>query len=113
MTEGRFMALRYDGTVNAGALLQVVTIVATVAGMGAYIQSDLVRLAENQTRMESAFASEVATIRSEASERAARLRAAELTIAGQTSDLRNIQAGIADIKVSVDRLLQQGMEGRQ
>lgn len=103
MTEGRSMALRYDGTVNAGALLQVVTIVATVAGMGAYIQSDLVRLAENQTRMESTFASEVATIRSEASERAARLRAAELTIAGQTSDLRAISASLSRI----ERLLEQ------
>ena len=107
MTEGRTMALRYDGTVNAGALLQVVTIVATVAGAGAYIQSDLVRLAEDQTRLEGVFASEVAAIRSEASERAARLRAAELTIAGQSSDLRAISASLGRIERLLDERTRQ------
>ena len=102
MPEGRTMALRYDGTVNAGALLQVFTIVAMVAAAAAYIQSDLVRLAENQTRMESTFASDVATIRSEASDRAARLRAAELTIAGQSSDLRAISASLGRIERLLD-----------
>lgn len=108
MTGERPMALKYDGTINAGALLQVVTIVATVAGMGAYIQSDLVRLAENQTRMEAAFNAEIVSIRQDAAERQGRLRAAELTIAGQTSDLRAISASLTRI----ERLLENG-GGRQ
>ena len=102
------MALRYDGTINAGALLQVLTIVAMVAGAGAYIRSDLIRLSENQSRIEAAFNAEVISIRQEATERAARLRAAELTIAGQTSDLRAISASLSRI----ERLLENG-GGRQ
>jgi len=92
------MALKYDGTINAGHIMTAVTLLVTAIGAVFYVQADLRSLSENQARMEAAFNTEIISIRQDATDRAARLRAAELTIAGQTSDLRAISASLSRIE---------------
>ena len=102
------MTLKYDGTINAGHLMTAATILASVVGAVVYVQADLRRLESDQARIQTTFAAELVSIRSDASARESRLRTAELAIAGQASDLRAIQASLARI----ERLLEGNALGR-
>ncbi|MCB5411767.1 hypothetical protein [Pseudogemmobacter faecipullorum] len=92
------MALKYDGTINAGHFLTAGAMFVSALCAVIWIQADLRKLAADQQRIEAFFATEVAAIRSDAAGREGRLRTAELTIAGQASDLRSISATLSRIE---------------
>jgi len=92
------MALKYDGTINAGEILQAGVIFSTALAAVIWTQAGLWKLEADQRRIETSFAAELATIRADAAAREGRLRTAELAIAGQASDLRAIQASLTRIE---------------
>ncbi len=92
------MALKYDGTINAGHILTALAMFVAALGAVIWIQADLRKLASDQQRIEASFASEMLAVKTDAAARESRLRAAELTIAGQTSDLRSISASLTRIE---------------
>lgn len=100
------MHLKYDGTFNFGHVMTVVAFLASAIGAVVFVQFDLRRLSAEQMRIEASFSSEIGSIRSEAAAREGRLRQAELTLAGQASDLRSIQATLTRI----ERLLEASRE---
>lgn len=99
------MALEYNGVINAGHIFTAVTMCVSALSAVVWIQFELGKLAEEQRRIEALIATELATIRSDASARENRLRAAELVIAGQTSDLRSINATTTRIERQLEALL--------
>ena len=96
------MSLQFDNKISLGHIISIGTLL--VAGALAYAQL-ATSLDAAARRLERVEASQ--------QDREIRLRSLEISVSGQASDLRNIQTGIADIKASVDRLLQQGPGGRQ
>ncbi|SEB80140.1 hypothetical protein [Rhodobacter sp. 24-YEA-8] len=98
------MALKYDGTINAGAILQAVVVFAGALSAVIWTQAGIWRLEADQRRMETTLAADLASIRSDASAREVRIRAAELALAGQQSDLRSIQSGISRIEAQLEKL---------
>lgn len=98
------MALRYDGTINAGAILQAGVIATAALSAVIWTQAGIWRLEVDQRRLESTLATDLASIRNDASSREARIRAAELNIAGQQSDLRSIQSGITRIEAQLEKI---------
>lgn len=100
------MSLRYDGTINAGHILTAAVMFISAVGAVIWVQADLRRLSSDQQRVEASFTAEIVSIRSDAMAREGRLRAAELAIAGQSSDLRSIQSSLSRI----ERLLESGRQ---
>ena len=98
------MALKYDGTINAGAILQAGVLLVAATGAVIWTQADLRRLESTQARIEATIGADIMSIRSDASAREVRIRAAELSLAGQQSDLRSIQSGINRIEAQLEKL---------
>ncbi|MGR3376067.1 hypothetical protein [Salipiger abyssi] len=88
-------SFRFDGTISAGNVVTILTMVVTVTA--AYVT-----LEETQ----EAQAMRIARLEAGATATDARLRAAELTLAGQASDLRSISATLLKIDSKIDRLSQ-------
>lgn len=98
------MGLKYDGTVNAGAIMQAGVIFVSAVAAVVWTQADIRRLEATQNRVETAIGSELTSIKAAASAHEARIRASELSLAGQQSDLRSIQNGITRIEASIEKL---------
>lgn len=98
------MVLKYDGTINAGAIMQAGVIFVAATATVVWTQADIRRLEATQTRIETAIGSEIRSIKAESSAHEARIRASELSLAGQQSDLRAIQNGITRIEASIEKL---------
>lgn len=87
------MAMKFDSTVSLGNILSIVTVVIGLSIGYATIKSDQVTLRRD-----------IEGIKLLSNGREERLRAVEIQQASQSSDLRSIQVGIAEIKELVRKL---------
>ncbi|WP_164736539.1 hypothetical protein [Pararhodobacter zhoushanensis] len=90
--------MHYDRTVNLGHILTAATVACTVLAGVIYLRADVTQLQIELSRQRAEIASEVTAIRADAAGREARLRATELTQAGQSSDLRAMSASLTRIE---------------
>lgn len=88
--------VKFDATVSTGNIISILAMLVTVTAGYVTMAKTLEALTLRLTQIES-----------EASAFEGRLRATELTQAGQASDLRSIQATLQKIDGKLDRLSQQ------
>lgn len=84
------MSLQFDNKISLGHLLSAVAML--IAGAMAYANLQSAQV-EQSRRLERVEVSQ--------QDREARVRALEINVAGQASDLRNIQIGINEIKAAL------------
>lgn len=89
--------MKLDMTVSFGNLL----IIATVIGSVSAAYSSLASAQSEQDRR-------LSRVEISQQDREARVRALEINVAGQASDLRNIQIGINEIKASLEKMTDPG-----
>ncbi|QPM89164.1 hypothetical protein [Pseudooceanicola algae] len=85
--------MKFDGTVSLGNALSIATVIVGLS----------IGYAKLQAQQEDSHR-RISVIEAAANAREGRIRAAEIALAGQSSDLRNIQNGIDDIKKSLTQL---------
>lgn len=91
---------RYIGTVSLGNILTIISLLFTVTAAGAAFAFGYGALSTVQAEQ----ARRLDTVEASQRDREGRLRVIEATIAGQASDLRNIQTGIDEIKATLGRM---------
>ena len=89
--------IKFDSTVSTGNILSILAMMVTVTA--GYV---------TLTNTQESQAMSIARLEEGSRGLDARLRAAELTQAGQASDLRSIQATLLKIDSKLDRISQQG-----
>ena len=87
------MSIQFDRRVSIGHVFSFASMLVLCAIAFASLQFS------NSTQWER-----LQKVEARSDQYAERLRAVETAIAGQSSDLRNIQVGIAEIKAQLDRL---------
>lgn len=89
-------SVKFDSTISTGNILSILAMLVTV--VGGYVSLD---------KTQEAQAISIGRLEENSRAFDARLRAAELTQAGQASDLRSIQATLLKIDGKIDRLSRQ------
>ena len=92
------MALKFEQTISVGNMMQMLILIVVVTTAYVNLQAQQTIEAQRLSAVEE---------RSAAS--AQRIRVNEIQLAGQNSDLRNIIAGVKDIKAALDRLAEKGV----
>ena len=98
------MSLRFDNKISLGHVISIVAMLG--AGILAYAN-----LRATQESLQAAHANtshRIERVEKSQLDREIRLRALEISVSSQASDLRNIQTGIADIKASLDKMMTRG-----
>lgn len=98
------MALQFDNKISTGHLLTAAGMLA--AGLWGYagLWASQEQLAREMEQVKATLNRDMEVIQSDAVNREARLRAVEVAQASQSSDLRNIQMGISDIKSTLEKM---------
>ena len=91
--------MKFDNKISIGHLISVVVLI--VGGIFAYA---------SLTTEQGAQARRLSQVETRAEDHSARLRAIENAQAAQSSDLRNIQAGIVRIEAQLERMAQGGRQ---
>lgn len=92
--------LQFDNKITSGNLLTIGAVVATVVAGWTNLQAVQVQQGRQLEALELEVTATTAQTES-------RVRSLEIQQAGQSSDLRNIQVGINEIKAALDRLSDQ------
>lgn len=98
--------MQFENKITIG---NVLTLIAMVAGMFwsySQLQTEQARQADRLATVETAVGGQMAATKASDTATDSRLRSLEIAQASQSSDLRNIQVGINDIKTAVAQLSQ-------
>ena len=101
------MSVEIDKRISLGNILTLATVAVLVIGGWKTMEINQTKLAEKVAEIQATVAAKTALRDRQMDEYDRRVRAVEIAQAGQTSDLRNIQIGISEIKAALNKLSQQ------
>jgi uncharacterized coiled-coil protein SlyX len=96
--------MKWDSTITLGNMLSIGTILVGLAVGYTQMQATIEAMDQRITAIETQAQASASGQQQEASGLEDRLRAVEILQASQSSDLRNIQTGINEIKVAISRI---------
>ena len=103
---GWVMAIEFENKFTIGNVLTVAAMVAGMFWSYSQLQSEQVRQADRLQVLELSVTSMAASAKASDAATDGRVRSLEVAQAAQSSDLRNIQSGINDIKSAIVSLSQ-------
>ncbi|HEY0213940.1 MAG TPA: hypothetical protein VGC40_10200 [Paenirhodobacter sp.] len=98
------MAIEIDKRISFGNILTAVAVVVTVLSGWFRMDSSQVKLAEKVATIEAQITAKSASRDKQMDAYENRIRSVEIAQASQSSDLRNIQIGISEIKAQLDKM---------
>lgn len=96
--------MQFENKITLGNILTIVALFIGLAAGYSNLESRLSAQAEKVAAMDQVIRERIVLAESRAANTDTRMRAVEVMQASQTSDLRNIQVGINDIKATLERL---------
>lgn len=98
------MTVQLENKITLGNVLTILAMLAAVITGYANLKAEQTRLGEKLGSIEQAELGRAAAYDGRHTNHEGRIRAVEIAQASQSSDLRNIQIGINEIKGALDRL---------